>query len=302
MVTVLPLLSSTIYSVYPCVEAGRRGPELNGRVMICVVSWPLEIFQLCRKIFFSSQYLITLAYPLSTFSFVSLYSALIASYASSEGCGTWIRVTFMCSTVQSSPQSAGHPFFEQASINAAVLCNISVPLGCNKLYLPNACFISGSRESQSLLANALQLAAFCYSDIIADLFFGSKILLKCCDGMDFSFLVSKLLCFIIFVVNGIISMFSTYSSVAPPYITIGYSMNLHIVCMRAVVLPSVWVHVIQKLLVCYLMGSGPVSLNSFHVAAIFHLHFFCINFFSWDDPICLTWCEWYIYNYVVKLL
>ena len=44
LVDFLPLMSSLVVSLYPCVKAGSNGPKLYGRILICVVSWPLEGF------------------------------------------------------------------------------------------------------------------------------------------------------------------------------------------------------------------------------------------------------------------
>ena len=44
LVPFLPLLSSLIVSSSPCVRAVSKGLKLYGRIVICVVSWPLWIY------------------------------------------------------------------------------------------------------------------------------------------------------------------------------------------------------------------------------------------------------------------
>ena len=65
-----------------------------------------DTFRFVGSFSFSSPYLITLVYQLENFSFVSSFSAFIASSASTERCGPWYSAASMCSTVKSYPHSA----------------------------------------------------------------------------------------------------------------------------------------------------------------------------------------------------
>ena len=61
----------------------------------------------------------------------------------------------------------------------------------------------------------------------------------------------------------------TYYSVDSSSITDGASMNLHSGFSQDFALPSVWGQVIYMLLVSCLVGSGPATLNAYHVSVVF---------------------------------
>ena len=125
---------------------------------------------------------------------------------------------------------------------------------------------------------------------------------KCGNGMDLSSLVSKSLWFVVYVFDRRGYLFWTFSYVASQSITVGYYMNMHSGCRWDIALPSPWGQVIYRLLVCSLMASGTHAINACNVAYIYHLCFDYQSYLSWDDPICLTWCELYPFNYGINLL
>ena len=74
----------------------------------------------------------------------------------------------MCSTGQSSPQSAGHIFFDGASINTMASCDKAVSIGCTKLFLPSSCLRSSLWGRLFLFAKGDRMSSFYPSGVISN--------------------------------------------------------------------------------------------------------------------------------------
>ena len=91
---------------------------------------------------------------------------------------------------------------------------------------------------------------------------------KCGDWIYFCLLVFELLCFVIFLVDGGVSLVWNSSSVASPSTIVGTSMNLYSGYRLAVALPYVCGKVIYVVLFSCLMGYGTSALNAYHIDVI----------------------------------